>query len=462
MSPPKRQVNLMRGWPSPDVLPASQLAAACQRVLTDSAEYTPILQYGADEGYMPLREGLAQWLGRHYRVEPDTRRVCVTGGASQSLACILQSFTDPAYTRAVWIIAPCYYLACGIFADSGLNGKLRASPEDDEGVDLEVLGRMMRQVDEEASNRPSTPSFKDPGPHRKLYRHVIYTVPTCSNPSGKTMTLRRREGLVKLARDHDALVVCDDVYDFLQWPLQGEPTPERPPELRLPRLCDIDLAMGPAADDPQWFGHAVSNGSFSKISGPGVRTGWVEATPAFVTGLSNTASTLSGGAPSQLCAAMLSDMVHTGELEKHIETRVRPSLQRRHRLMMDAIHEFLVPIGLQTRESSLVGCQIYGGYFVWLTLPPECPFSSGVVAEVAKEEDNLILGYGNMFEVLGDEGGARFDTDIRLCFAWEPEESLVEGVRRLANVVQRMSDNTARYQARVTAASPVPDLDSFK
>ena len=55
----------MRGWPSPDVLPASLLAAACQRVLSDMAEYTPILQYGADPGYEPLREGLAQWLGRH-------------------------------------------------------------------------------------------------------------------------------------------------------------------------------------------------------------------------------------------------------------------------------------------------------------------------------------------------------------------------------------------------------------
>ncbi|KAL3960525.1 hypothetical protein ACCO45_005642 [Purpureocillium lilacinum] len=246
------------------------------------------------------------------------------------------------------------------FADSGLNGKLRASPEDDEGVDLEVLERMMQQVDDEAGSRPAAQTLKEPGPHRKLYRHVIYTVPTCANPSGKTMTLRRREVLVKLARKRDALIVCDDVYDFLQWPLEGDPTPERPPELRLPRLCDIDLAMGPAANDPQGFGHAVSNGSFSKISGPGVRTGWVEASPAFVTGLSKTASTMSGGAPSQLCAGILSDMVRTGELEKHIETRVRPSLQRRHRLMMDAIREFLVPLGVQTRQSSLAGSQVYG------------------------------------------------------------------------------------------------------
>ena len=275
------------------------------------------------------------------------------------------------------------------------------------------------------------------------------------------MTLRRREVLVKLARKRDALIVCDDVYDFLQWPLEGDPTPERPPELRLPRLCDIDLAMGPAANDPQGFGHAVSNGSFSKISGPGVRTGWVEASPAFVTGLSKTASTMSGGAPSQLCAGILSDMVRTGELEKHIETRVRPSLQRRHRLMMDAIREFLVPLGVQTRQSSLAGSQVYWGYFVWLTLPPGHPLPTTAVAEIAMDEENLVIGYGNMFEVLGDEDSARFDADIRLCFAWESEESLVEGVQRLARLLKRMRDNRELYQPRVGGAQ-APGVDTFK
>lgn len=154
MPAPTKQINLMRGWPSPDVLPASLLSAACQRVLTDPAEYTPILQYGPSAGHQPLRDGLAQWLGRHYGVEPNSERICITGGASQNLACILQSFTDPNYTRAVWIVAPCYYLACGIFEDSGFAGRLRATPEDDEGIDLEALERNIKELDEHASHQP--------------------------------------------------------------------------------------------------------------------------------------------------------------------------------------------------------------------------------------------------------------------------------------------------------------------
>lgn len=262
------------------------------------------------------------------------------------------------------------------------------------------------------------------------------------------MSLRRREALVRLARKYDILVISDDVYDFLQWPTSGTLTPERPPEMRIPRLCDIDLAMGYEGTDPEGFGNAISNGSFSKIAGPGVRTGWVEASRAFVHGLSMTGSTRSGGAPSQLNAAILSDLVHNGELENHIETALRPALQRRHGLMMDAISRYLSPLGAFVRKSSLLGSQIYGGFFVWFTLDMGLP--NKVIAEAALEEEKLIIGSGNMFEVHGDESSARFYTEIRLCFAWEPEEDLVEGVRRLADLLQRIQQDKGHYEAQAS------------
>lgn len=262
------------------------------------------------------------------------------------------------------------------------------------------------------------------------------------------MSLRRREGLVRLARKYDALIISDDVYDFLQWPISGALTPERPPEMRVPRLCDIDLAMGFEEGDTEGFGNAISNGSFSKIAGPGVRTGWVEASTAFVKGLSMTGSSRSGGAPSQMSAAILSDLVHSGELEKHIETAVRPALQRRHRIAMDAIHRYIAPFGALVRESSLLRSHTYGGYFIWFTLDMGIP--TKVIAEAALEEENLIIGSGNMFEVHGDEASAKFDSAIRLCFAWEPEEDLVEGIRRLGDLLHRIQQDKGRYEAQAS------------
>lgn len=144
----RKQLNFLRGWPSPDLLPASLLSSACQRVLSDKTEYTEILEYGADEGLPRLRNGLAQWLGRHYGVVPDAERICITGGASQNLACVLQSFSDVNYTRAVWVVAPCYHLASAIFEDAGFAGRLHAIPEDQEGIDLEVFEQNLRLFQE--------------------------------------------------------------------------------------------------------------------------------------------------------------------------------------------------------------------------------------------------------------------------------------------------------------------------
>ena len=152
----KKTINLLRGWPSPALLPAGLLSGAAQRLLADPAVYVPALQYGPDAGYQPLREGLARWLGRHYGVTPDAGRICITGGASQSVACVLQSFTDPVATRAVWVVAPCYHLMCPILEDAGFAGRLRATPEDDEGMDLDALERKIRDLEEREKDLPPT------------------------------------------------------------------------------------------------------------------------------------------------------------------------------------------------------------------------------------------------------------------------------------------------------------------
>lgn len=156
MAPPSNRINLIRGWPAPDLLPASLLSVAAQRVLADPAIYEPSLQYGADPGYQPLREALADWLSTHFSVTRDPERICISGGASQNVACILQSFTDPVYTRAVWMVAPCYHLACQIFEDAGFSGRLRAFPEDEEGVDLASLEDKIKKVDDEAQTKAET------------------------------------------------------------------------------------------------------------------------------------------------------------------------------------------------------------------------------------------------------------------------------------------------------------------
>ena len=455
----KPLINLLRGWPAPSLLPVEQLKAATADVLSDSSVVVDSLQYGPDSGFQPLRDQLARYLSSTFAdfgAPNDPERICITGGASQNAACILQSFTDPDYTACVWVSAPCYFLMCPIFEDSGFAGRLRAVPEDDEGTDVEALERGFR---EHLSSLPSTVTYKtNLAPYRKAYRHIVYLVPASSNPSGRTTSLKRRQQLVRLARKYDALLIADDVYDFLQWDVprkgssasngrdgglagkQASVSLPRP----LPRLIDVDRMLPRDKDEESVnaesirFGHAISNGSFSKMVAPGMRTGWVEATSDFAFGLAQTGSTKSGGAPSQFGSATIASLMRTGELDRHLSQVVRPALQWRHHLMARAVethlHEY-VEILCGGAESASSPAETYGGYFLWLKLR-RSDISAGALAKRALVTENLVIAEGPLFKVKGDEQGPQFDEHIRLCFAWEDEPSLVEGVKRLANVFQ--------------------------
>ncbi|KAL1902303.1 Valine--pyruvate aminotransferase [Sporothrix stenoceras] len=450
----KPLINLLRGWPAPSILPVAQLNAATADVLADQSVVVDSLQYGPDAGFQPLRESLASYLSQvfsAYDVPNDPNRICITGGASQNAACILQSFTDPAYTNCVWVSAPCYFLMCPIFEDSGFAGRLRAVPEDDEGINVEALERGFREFEPPAQPGTGGPYKTNLTPDRKAYRHVVYVVPTSSNPSGSSMSAKRREQLVRVARKYDALLIADDVYDFLQWDVpradavlaNKQGSVALPP--LLPRLVDVDRMLPRDDEDEETekkyqgkqFGNAISNASFSKIVAPGFRTGWVEATPAFAYGLAQTGSSKSGGAPSQFGAATIAVLMRTGELDRYLRETVRPTLQWRHRLLTQAVQEHLSEFleikcgGLPSGASAEV--TTYGGYFLWLKLR-RTDISAAAVSKLALSVENLVIADGKLFEVKGDEKSAQFDDHIRLCFAWEDEDKIVEGVQRLARI----------------------------
>jgi len=285
----------MRGWPNPHLLPVELIKQAANDALSNPSIATDGLLYGPDPGYEPLRHAIAEWLTPFYQpAAPVTAsRICITGGASQNLGCVLGVFTDPEYTRNIWIVAPAYMLAFRVFEDAGFSGKMKAVPEDEEGIDLDYLRQaLMRNEDEAQRKGVNKPQYKPDRKRAKVYKHIIYCVPTFANPSSRTMSKQHRHGLVRLAREYDALLVADDVYDSLQWPASDTDNNwlETMQTAHLPRLVDLDRDIdgGPERHGADGFGNACSNGSFSKIAGPGIRVGWVEGTEKFTYGISQT------------------------------------------------------------------------------------------------------------------------------------------------------------------------------
>lgn len=300
----KELIDLFRGHPNPGILPLDAVAEASAAVMASPDVRALALLYGPDEGYEPLRQHIAQWLTAFYQPRDSipSGRICITGGASQNLACILQVFTDPVYTRNVWMVAPTYFLACRMMDDAGFVGRMRGIPESESGVDLAYLRRELVASEEKARkegndtpvkllshfampmNTDVAKNYKPSRPWGKIYKHVIFATPTFSNPSNLTMSLSDRQELVRLAREFDALIITDDVYDFLQWSPDPNGSLSHPNRAVQPRIVDVDRYLDGGPKD-EW-GNAVSNGSFSKMIGPGARTGWAEATEKTAFGIS--------------------------------------------------------------------------------------------------------------------------------------------------------------------------------
>jgi len=358
-------------------------------------------------------------------------------------------------------VEPTYFLACRTFQDAGFSSHLNGVPEDAEGINLEYLRAALDAIetshakDLEKSELPDTPILKLPPLYPKIYKHIIYITPTFSNPSGKTLSLARRRALVQLARDYDALIIADDVYDVLRWPASPSTPISIPLGPLLPRPVDIDRQLPGTSQ----FGNAISNGSFSKIIAPGTRVGWIEATPNFVAGIAAIGSILSGGSPSHLSAAFLSYMLESGSLQKHISNTLIPTYSKRYYVVTDAIKQYLFPLGIKiepgppyittisTPEKVNQELELAGGFFVYITFPSGLP-SAKTIAQLAKSTQELTLAYGELFAVAGDSESLTRNEKLlqrsaRICWSFHEETQLREGIRRLGLVVKELLEKGA-------------------
>ncbi|KAI5865217.1 PLP-dependent transferase [Durotheca rogersii] len=449
-------IDLLMGRPTLRLQGARELAAASQTILLQSQASGRALTYGTDHGDDSIREHVAVWLSRKYRPASgpiSLDRVILTNGAAGALAGVLQKFTDPAYTRRMFLVEPTYFLAIQTFFDAGLGRKMQGVPEDDEGIDLEFLRRRLEEEESRALDRTAldvdfTTKLPSHG-YRKLYKYALYVVPTLSNPSGKTMSLHHRRALVELARQFDILLIADDVYDFLAWPDDDNLSHK---DLELPpRLVDIDREMAGASE----WGNTVSNGSFSKLMAPGLRVGWCEATPSFIRSISTYGPTASGGCPSQYTSFLIDHLLKSGTLERHVQDTLIPTYRRRYNVLVDAIKTHLYPLGIRIsagnpyetytadKTGNRVPTTLAGGFFLYVDFPKDASFP--LVTDIIRfgsDEFSLRIAPGEIFAVRGDPEGLlrasrTFNKGTRLCWAWHEEEDLVRGMAKLAEAIER-------------------------
>lgn len=215
-------IDFGRGHPSTSLLATKEFAAASAYVFAQlsareeehSDDDRHPLQYGTDAGPRSVRNIIARWFASKYnRPVCDPDLLAITCGASFGLANACLQFTDPSYTRRIFMVTPAYFLAARIFEDAGFASKMFAIDEENrDGLNIEQLRQVLEQDSDDESQWSQTTKMNG-----KRYKYLLYCVPTFSNPTGTTTSLGKRKALVDIARKFDVLLITDEVYDFLDY-----------------------------------------------------------------------------------------------------------------------------------------------------------------------------------------------------------------------------------------------------
>lgn len=428
--------NFFKGHPSTDLLPMREILQASQCVIRsftktmahyDGRENTHPMNYGPDLGNLEVRSLVAQWNDRLFKAKAPTDPNCInlTNGASFGLANAILQCTYPFndITKRIFVISPTYFLVNSCFIDNGYSGKLKAIPEFDNGeIDIDSLVTELEQIEKVTPSKPITaediPKTQQPGkPMKKIYNYVLYVVPTFSNPKGGSLSLETKLRLINIARKFNMLIICDDVYELLDFKAGTDGFEYHK------RMVYLDRETLP---EGEIYGNVISNATFSKIVGPGLRVGWQEtATPHLALALASGGAVLSGGTPSHLNTVIVGELLRNGEIDNIVSNFVHVYRERASALKR-AVLRYL-PRGTKISP-------VDGGYFSWVTLPPEYD-NLKIAQECAKR--GVILATGDNFEVSGDslEWGKH---GVRLSVSYMSSQDIDEGINIWGDVCKEV------------------------
>ena len=282
-------ISFAGGLPSAATFPVDRLRAACVDVLTTAP--SPALQYGPTEGYLPLRE----WVAERYHVSPSN--VLITTGSQQGLDLLGKVLIDPG--SCVLVETPTYLGALQAFSLS--EPQFASVASDDAGLIPDALtADLLRDA------------------------RFMYCLPNFQNPTGRRLPIARRQQLARVASDAGLLLLEDDPYGALSY--RGE---------QFPTLLSMN------ADG------VVHMGSFSKVLAPGLRVGYLIAPEALHRKLVQAKQAADLHTPS-FNQRIVHEVVKTGFLDEHIP-QIRALYGAQCHAMLDAMREHF-PAGVEWNQ----------------------------------------------------------------------------------------------------------------
>ena len=356
-------ISFAGGLPSPATFPVEVMKSAYDKVLSQNGKVA--LQYGPTDGYGPLREWIANSLSTDgSRILPE--QILMTSGSQQALDLLGKVLIDEG--SRVLVETPSYLGALQAFSVYRPEFK---------SVDTDEHGLVPASIDAVAKGA-----------------RLLYSLPNFQNPTGRSLSVERRQELVETCARLGLPLIEDDPYGALSY--KGAPSPKM-------------VAMNPDG--------VIYMGSFSKVLTPGIRLGYVCAPLPLVRRL-ELAKQAADLHTAQLTQMVVHEVVKDGFLDQHIPT-IRKLYGDQCQVMLDAMAEHF-PAGVTWTKPE-------GGMFIWVTLP--------------KHIDAMKLLDQSLAARVAFVPGAPFYANepetntLRLSFVTVPPERIREGIAILGKLI---------------------------
>ena len=302
-------ISLGGGNPAAESYPLDEVREITDELLRDKG--VQMMEYGITTGYRPFLEAYLETLVRPKGVAADIGNVITFTGSGQGIYLILDVFIDPG--DVILVESPTFLATLNVMRK--LSANIVPVAMDEEGLIIEDLEAKIKQY------------------HPKL----LYTIPTFQNPSGRSLSLARRQKIAEFAARYDMVVLEDDPYGDVRF--RGEP-----------------LAPIKSFDES---GNVIMLNSFSKTIAPGLRVGAATAKPEFIARLElvkQGADTHTATLPQAICG----EYMRRGLLPAHLR-EVGDIYRERFETLEAGIKKYF-PAGTEYTQPD-------GGLFVWARIP---------------------------------------------------------------------------------------------
>ena len=361
------------GLPDASLFPLEDIAEITREVLEKKGYLA--LQYGPTPGEPDMLDALVDHM-KAYGDHASVEQLCVTSSSQQGLDLLALLFLD--VDAPIIMELPSYMGGVQAFRRSGAD--MRGIPMDDNGMDIEYLQNSLDRLDKEGKK----PRF-------------IYVIPDFQNPSGITMSLERRKGLIKIAKEREIPIVEDSPYRELSF--TGKV---------LPSLWTLAEGKG-----------VIMLKTFSKVLFPGMRMGWMVADPVLIDKMVMLKQSVDLCTPS-FTQLILAAYIKQGKMKETIEKAIecyRPKCAA----MLKAMEKYM--------PGNVSWSKPTGGMFFWVRLP-ETLDAKDVFMEAI--EHNVAYVIGRPFHCDNSGGNT-----MRLNYSFPTIEQIDQGVEQLAEAIKK-------------------------